>query len=236
MGINVDQTIEWHEEECQRCEKYLRDALEVGNGNVILINHQNLFSLNFKIGILKWRANLGSPKQYFNRVVDTTRDAFTDISIYLDEFRIEKMFYFQSASILSYLTGKKLTLPNYNTFDLDLEQKLILALANSLNGDKNNEEWKSLLDKSVPSRQNLMMKTYTLYYKLLFEDNLDKIDMLVEEGEELYRQRRKNSFYGGGPMYLGGGDFNDLALDYQLSAVLKYISYSGNSIHSWKWD
>lgn len=85
-------------------------------------------------------------------------------------------------------------------------------------------------------RQMLAADTYRTYFDLLgAHGDRERVDALVRVAEANYRKRARDSFYGGGPCYMGGGPDNPYVVDFQLSAILKHINWAGESIHKWIW-
>lgn len=90
---------------------------------------------------------------------------------------------------------------------------------------------------AVNRRQMLVAQTYRTYLDLLkTAGNEDQAEALVRIAEANYTKRARDSFYSGGPTYMGGGPDNRYVVDFTLAAVLKRTGWAGDTPHKWTWD
>jgi len=85
-------------------------------------------------------------------------------------------------------------------------------------------------------RQMLAVETYRTYFDILDTDgDVEAIEPLVRIAEANFKKRSRDGFYSGGPTFMGGGPDNPYVVDFVLSAILKKVDWTGDTIHKWKW-
>lgn len=124
--------------------------------------------------------------------------------------------------------------PSDRAADVLLEFKIIDALA----GRPWRDGFEDLITRlGSKKRQTLAAHTFRTYLDLLDAKGQSdhEIEPLVREAEVNYDKRRRDAFYGGGPAYMGGTDYNPYVVDFTLAAILKHLDWKGDSIHKWRW-
>lgn len=198
----------------------------------------------FDTALLRWRRG-DSPVADMKAVLATSGEMLAAISEWkLDHDTIcGKGDAWSLARYASYLLDQEVRLPDENLIgirqersqhpDVALDYHILDALAG--------REWRQgvaelLEDLAAKKRRMLAVQTYRAYLSLLEATGSgEQKEPLVRVAEENYNKRARDSFYSGGPTYMGGGPDNAYVVDFVLAAILKYIGWSGNSIHKWTW-
>ncbi len=190
------------------------------------------------VGLLQWRHRLGDPSFAFKSAIGVAEEA-------------------------SGFLGKKPSLsqlmPLFPTFYLAILLECEAAISGSIDsancaslvdgGCIEGQLDSRLLGKLVPwvperewpqgaprQRLRLLERSYQCYGELLLVES-DQRSLVTRKEEDLFLDRRKNSFFAGGAQVSGGGLDNSHVVDFVLAAVLKTIGASGLSeVHGWRWS
>jgi len=197
-------------------------------------NAGDIFRHNVMLGLIAWRKK-NDPSPYFNQAMD-------DISTYCEILSSKgaslSSMPLSTASLISSLVEREfefsLTCEIGEAADLYLDC-LVAAEIKGGAGSGSSEEAIGILAES--DRQALAARTYKVYFDILGEPSESPLlENLVVSASKNYSDRAKDRFYSGGQDINGGGKYNDIVVDYRLGAILKHVSYSGDSVHSWRWN
>ena len=94
-----------------------------------------------------------------------------------------------------------------------------------------------LIAKLLKSKRTLLAgETYRNYFALLNSgSDHAKGNALIMIGEGLFERRKKDSYFSGSDQTEGGGQENQLVVDYRLAAAIKQAGVHSNSPHAWIW-
>ena len=100
--------------------------------------------------------------------------------------------------------------------------------------DWNASLWEAGMVQMHKESSELAVSAYAFYRQVSQASNQDftKLEVMADE---LFRRRKKDSFFAGGVQTSGGGPDNDFTVDYRFAALSKRIGHAGNSIHAWRW-
>lgn len=95
--------------------------------------------------------------------------------------------------------------------------------------------WEVGMEAMHTRTSKLAVSTYA-YYQRVTQASKQDFPEFEATADELFRQRKKDSFFAGGVQTSGGGPDNDFTVDYRFAALAKRIGLSSDSsIHAWRW-
>ncbi len=236
MAMTPKEIIENREAGFQRALKGLSIGLETGDSFLVIFNYEQYFIDKLMQGLITWRIDAGSPKKYFNDAIAIANETIQYTKTVTPDFNVAKKFPFEIAGLLAFIIDEPYVSPEIDPKGVAFDRLLRYELVKSLHGAQNEKEWDTLLaPEKDKKRTQLAFNTYTVYKNMIFHPDNSEIDAFVNEGETLFRKRSRNAFYDGGPEYCGGGPYNDVSIDFELAAVMKFVGYSGPSMHRYRW-
>ncbi len=236
MAKTPIEMIRLHEDWFEGTRKGLSIGLETGNVFLTLYNYEGYFIGKLMQGLITWRIDAGSPMKYFVDAIAIANETIQYINTVTPDFNVATEFPFEIAGLLAFIINEPFKVPEIELKGLTFDRLLRYELVKSLHGAQNEKEWDTLLaPEKDKKRTQLAYNTYTLYKNMIFHPEYSEIDAFVKEGETLFRKRSRNAFYDGGPSYCGGGPDNDVTVDFELAAVMKFVGYSGPSMHRYRW-
>lgn len=198
----------------------------------------------FDTGLLRWRRG-ESPVADLKTALAISAEMRAAISDWQldDETLNGKGHAWNLVRYISLLLNQPVALPEERLVRVreDRSQYADVALDYHILDALEGREWRHGLAEplerlAAKKRQMLAVETYRTYFDLLEADgDEERTQILVKAAEDNYKKRARNSFYGGGPTYMGGGPDNPYVVDFTLAAILKHIGWSGESIHKWTW-
>lgn len=221
--------------------QWLRDSREVldlphvrADVGLFSENAGDIFRYNVGLGMIAWREG-GNPTPFFNQAID-------DISMCRDDLISRGMPVSKlpvvTATIIASLIDRQSQF-SLSPCELDFAGDLFLdcCLAKRLQDNPPDTEVQQGLDRlGKLKRQALAGRTYKTYFELLdMEASSSDLASAIAEAEANYSARRKDAFYSGGWDIEGGGQYNDIAIDYRLSAIAKFRGFPVASVHGWRW-
>lgn len=130
---------------------------------------------------------------------------------------------FERINIINYLIeGDKIEIERFHSDAPDVALDYLLGEA--LYGVDVNERWTQALGLLTGNKEaSLAVETYKNYWNILNKDIGDDVSLnsLKHLGIELFRKRKRDSFFSGAEQSEGGSEDNDYVVDYRLQAVLK---------------
>ena len=235
MAMKPIEMIDFLEESFTAVEKLLSIGRDENDFSKLCRGHNLRFQDKVMQGLISWRLNMNEAKKYLFQSIDVINNAIAELRNYESEYRIVEELYLETAIIISYLIDEKVDFLNYKDSKISKDRLADFEVAKRLTNRKYTLSSDFLVELKFPKREKLAFETYGAYFKLLLENNRDKLEEMVKNSEVLYLKRKRNSFYSGGLGISGGGPDNDVVVDFILGAVLKYISYDEDSIHKWRW-
>jgi hypothetical protein len=197
-------------------------------------NASSIFQYNMMLGMMTWRDG-DDPTSLFNEAID-------DIIRYRDDLASRGMttskLPLSTATILASLLDRQSAFL-LGPCELDFAGDLFLDchLAKRLQGLPPEPDVHKGFDRlGKLKRQALGARSYKTYFDMLEIDVASaNAGDTIALAETNYTARRKDAFYSGGHDIEGGGQDNDVAIDYRLSAILKHKGLTANSVHCWLW-
>jgi hypothetical protein len=192
-------------------------------------------------GLICWRRNFGSPVEVFAQGVDALVRGHDQLSTIASDKRVLLNIPVEQATIIAYLLGKTSPRLLMSFEDRDFPENPLDALLAKLLYDgswseKERLSWSKAIARLERSRRTkLAFETYSLYERLLFSES-SNVSELISTAETLYLKKAKDSYFSNGESSFGGGPDNEYVVDFRLSAIMKKVNYSGDSIHRWQWD
>jgi hypothetical protein len=199
----------------------------------------------FDIALHRWR-RAESPVAAMEAALATSKDLLAAITNWqLDDETLNGYGdVWNLVSCISYLLGQPVELPEQRLVGIrkDLSENAAdVALDYLVMDALEGQDWREGLAEpmgrlAAKKRQMLAVETYKTYFDLLdLNGDPERTESLVRLAEANYKKRARDSFYGGGPTYTGGGPDNPYVVDFVLAAILKHIKWSGETIHKWNW-
>lgn len=219
--------------------------LDQGNYAQVYQNLCMALEDHFDIALLRWRRG-ESPVADMKAALATSKDMLAAITDWqLDDETLNGYGdVWNLVSYISYLLGQQVELPEQRLVGIrkDLSENAAdVALDYNVMDALEGREWRGGITEqmgrlAMKKRQMLAVETYKIYFELLDStDNAERTAALVRLAEANYKRRARDSFYGGGPTYMGGGPDNPYVVDFVLAAILKHLKWSGETIHKWTW-
>jgi hypothetical protein len=209
------------------------------NIDTIFCNYNSYVTKNIDVGLIRWRRR-EDPRPDFLNGLSRAKEAISAFDEWNASPINKDAIDWNLARTIGWLMERTLPPVDYvselaaDAADVALDQLLVEALYDRPYRDQIAAPMAKLDRKA---RQKLSVVTHQCYFDLLdAAGDAPRMDALVAQAEANYTKRARDSFYGGGPTYMGGGPDNPYVVDWQLAAILKKIGWQGESIHKWRWD
>jgi hypothetical protein len=202
-------------------------ALESGNGELAVFNAGQVFKAYVMQGLITWRIGKNRAR-LLQRGVEAAQGVGQRINLSTLPTAALPL---ERSAIVATLIGVEHALVETNCLNADRLLDALIGNALLTTGDLSSTEVAEVNIQALPS--SIAQRSYRLYIDLLAGSLAP--EQGVRDGEELYHARKSDSFFSGGDEIEGGGEDNNLVVDYRLGAVLKKIGYCTDSIHAWKW-
>ena len=236
MALKPKEMIEFYEKVYNMAEQTIQIGRSKKNFLTLCDGYNEKFQKRLMQGLISWRMGFGGVKQYLHEAIEIANEALSELKDYSDnDSKIVENFYLEFAIVVGSLLEKEVAMLDYREAELSKDRKANFEIINALISNRYSIKEDFLEELKFQKRKKLAFETYSNYFNLIKEENLDNIKKLIKECEVLFFKRKKNSFYSGGPAIVGGGPDNDVVVDFVLGAILKYKSYEGESIHKWRW-
>lgn len=204
------------------------------NATLFSQNADNIFRYNVELGMFAWREG-GNPRPFFTEAID-------DLVMYRDDLASRAMTTAmlpnRTAVFIASLLGRQSEF-ELGECELDVCGDLFLDchLAKRLQGLPADEDVRAGFDQlRKAKRHTLAIGTYEAYFHLIgLNASSDGVEQSVGIAEANYAARRKDAYYSGGHTTEGGGESNELMIDYRLAAIMKYRCIDRDSVHRWRW-
>jgi hypothetical protein len=187
-------------------------------------------------GLIRWRCGIGSPVDPFKKGIAFFRQGLDKLQLATIAPAIrERNLPLEKASFMSFLVGETMFAPTAITLAADrlLDVLLVLGLSDAWD----DAAWETGVGQLKKLKGTaLAIETYSNYRHLLRHANDGDIESAVATGTNLFQKRKSNGFYSGGVSTCGGGPDNDIAVDYELAAIMKKVGCRSESIHQWRWE
>lgn len=225
--------------QASRAEGGLSSAKVNGNYELFALNARQLFKSQLMQTLVRWRLKENPLPHLEVCLVNIFTNA--ELLVVLDETaEICSDLPIEKAMILAFLNDRKIDLRiDFSSVEVP-ERLLDYLLALTLFSGSITEEIQAEISRKTELLANnskciLASNTYQTYFEILsnFFKKLPFEDF-VSRAEELFKRRANDSFYSGSEQTEGGGQDNQIVLDYRLAAIFKKIGYTGVSVHRWR--
>jgi hypothetical protein len=203
----------------------------------IFANYSRIVRYHVQIGLNRWRRG-EDPRADFHAAIDQAELTLREIDIWQPTVESIDATDWNLIETIAWLVDRRIEVRRQSerierAIDLALGELLVDALYDR----PYRERVEPLLaELATKPRQELAAATYRTYFDLLDAGKGSaNVGGLISQAQKNYSQRARDSFYSGGPGYMGGGPDNPYVVDWELSAVLRKIRWMGDTVHRWKW-
>jgi hypothetical protein len=204
------------------------------NYHLLSLNSRQVFLSQLMQALITWRSG-ENPRSFIEQGVERGLESVKALLELDPEANLKNAFPIEKLQILAFLIDREIEVEKDCRSIEPPDRKLDCILAAILAGESissfNDAVAVELIRLSKVKRSALAAKTYQLYFDILKYEGVGEVDT----ADNLYRQRAVDAFYVNGYESEGGGLDNGLVVDYRLGAILKYLDYSGSSVHLWRW-
>jgi hypothetical protein len=221
-------------------QQWLRDSREIielpnvrEDVGLFSQNAGNIFRYNIGLAMIAWR-DACNPTTFLVEAIDdilTFRDDLISRGMTTSKLPLS------TATIIASLIGRQSEFSIDCQVDTAGDLFLDCILGKRLQGSPHDAVVaQGIAHLSELKRQMLAASSYRTYFDLINRDKgSPDVQDLIASAESNFTARRKDAFYSGGLDIEGGGQYNNIAVDYRLSAVMKYRGLLSSSIHHWRW-
>lgn len=204
------------------------------NYHLLSLNSRQIFLSQLMQSLITWRIG-ESPCLLIEQGVERGLESVKALLELDPEANLVTAFPIEKLRIFAFLVGRKIEVEKNCKLIEHPDRKLDCILAAILAGESISSYSDAiaveLIKLSKVKRSALAAKIYQIYFDILRCEGVGQVDT----ADDLYRQRAVDAFYVNGYESEGGGLDNGLVVDYRLGAILKYLDYSGSSVHLWRW-
>lgn len=227
--MNIEKTLAVFAAGISRAEKGIEVAGIKGNSQLLALNVRQYFKNQLASSLVLWRAER-DPTCELKSAVEVIFSGGTGLNASGCDVPIEK------AVLIAKLIGSNDRLLSRNAIDLSDEAMLDMELALTERGVPTSDLVNQTLTKlGSQKRTQLVSESYRTYFDIVSEKTKDRLPDLIKKAENLYEKRVGDEYFSGGERSEGGGEDNELMVDYRLAVALLKAGYATTSIHSWKW-
>lgn len=208
-------------------------AKSSGNYQLAALNCRQAFKYRLMKSLVEWRMGTDPSESLFEVLEGFVDDWATVLSVGGGEAKSADVPA-ERVAYVAYLIGKPCSI-NFSGEGLESDRLLDFVLGDGLHNSWNGELWEQGIEQLCQAGSDLAVRTYELY-KAVVDASASGLPALSHQGESLFAKRKSDSFFSGGDQTEGGGDDNNVTIDYRLAALLKRASFDGTSeVHIWKW-
>lgn len=229
MAQTTNQMIELFERQSARSNKGLSAAVVSSNYQLAAVNCRQGVKARLMRALIQWK-NGDSPHDLLRETMSFHCDAIDAMkringNAKLTDSSIERV------GFCAYLVDA-----NWTPFDLDgFESDRLLdgVLANQLFDRFDKTCWERGMTSLRDCGSSLAIATYSCYFELIHSLPQER-PAIVAKLEDLFAERKTDSFFSGGDQTEGGGADNDVVVDYRLGALAKQVGVQWESRHCWR--
>jgi len=256
MPLTASETVAFYGEQAARSGKGIAVALERNDFFLAQLNYNGLLNERLMQGLIQWRHQLGDPSVPFSLAIDELSNAYSVLErLGGGQYPIWEGFHFHDLELIEFLVGRECSseiadevIQGWNGKPRDFADTMLsMALLHALCTGDLSPRWNELMSAaSGNKRMKLLAETFQEYGRIITcaarGDGPAAIDA-VEHCGELFKKRKRDSYYSGGTSVFGGGLDNNFVVDYPLAALVKrfvpkealFRLSSDAAIHLWRW-
>ncbi|MGU3305566.1 hypothetical protein ACLBW8_04775 [Pseudomonas sp. M5A4_2d] len=237
--MNSTESVQFFAKQTATFEDGFAHARKSGNYHLLSLNARQVFLNRLMQALITWRMR-ENPHALIEEVVDRGLESLNALCELKPEANVANAFPIEKLRMVAFLIDREVKTKKewqpIESPDRNLDYLLGMILTGHPLNSLNNAIDVDLGKLFATNRSVLAAKSYQLYLDILSVGEVtEEVGGLVDEADDLYRQRAGDAFYTSGYEVEGGGLDNGLIVDYRLGAVLKYLNYSGSSAHAWRW-
>jgi len=210
-------------------------AKESGNYQLAALNCRQALKTRIMQGLISWRSG-NNPTPPFEQAVSRFAEDWQTLTAIGGESAALSDAGYEQVYFIAYLLDQPLPFSAQSDAAerMQCDRMLDAVLGQWLFEDWNASLWEAGMVQMHKESSELAVSAYAFYRQVSQASNQDftKLEVMADE---LFRRRKKDSFFAGGVQTSGGGPDNDFTVDYRFAALSKRIGHAGNSIHAWRW-
>lgn len=211
----------------------MQAAKDLGDYYLATINCGEAFKCRLMKSLIEWRMGT-DPSESLAEVVDGFAHDWETVCTIGSGNAKSADVPAEREAFVAYLIGKPSS-TEISSEGLDSDRLLDFVLGCWLFESWDDELWEQGTQQLRQAGSDLAIRTYELY-RAVVDAERGGLSALSQEGEQLFAKRKSDSFFSGGDQTEGGGDDNNVTIDYRLAALLKRAGFDGtNKVHVWKW-
>ena len=231
MAMNAEQMVAFFGRRTISVRGGLEIALAKDDYQLAAFNCRQLVKCHLMQALITWRLGR-DPSTFVRDAVHACDHGWAVMSRIGGDQARQSDAPFEIASLLAFLVNENRPAPC--TDGLHCERLLDAVLSGSLSGTWDADCWANGVTQLRAVGSPLAIATY-LCYERLVSCRPDEVATLVNEGTQLFTQRRKDEYYSGGVQTEGGGPDNAFTVDYRLASLAKAKGHASDGIHTWRW-
>ncbi|WLH54021.1 hypothetical protein [Pseudomonas tolaasii] len=237
--MNITESLQFFAKQTATFEEGFAYARKNGNYHLLSLNARQVFLNRLMQALMTWRMK-ENPRALIEEVVDRGLESMSALFELKPEANVASAFPIEKLRMVAFLIDREVETKKEWQLIESPDRNLDYLLGTILTGHPltslSNAIAVEVGKLFATNRSALAAKSYQLYFDILSVDGVKgEVDGLVDEADNLYRQRVVDAFYSNGYEVEGGGLDNELIVDYRMGAVLKYLNYSDSSAHVWRW-
>lgn len=233
MALTPSEMVSFFDEQAKRTRLGLTAAQSSGNYQLAAMNCRQAFKCRLMKGLIEWRMGTDPSASLSEAANGFTNDWVTVLAVGNGDGNFADVPA-ERISFVTYLLGKEPSIDR-STVNFESDRLLDVALGDCLFDSWNRKAWEQGMQQLRQAGSDLAIQTYELYKAVAHAAAAD-LPALSQEGKKLFAKRKSDSFFSGGDETEGGGEDNNVTVDYRLAALLKRAGFDGTSeVHAWKW-
>lgn len=233
MALTPSEMVSFFGEQTKRTRLGMTAAQSSGNYQLALMNLRQAFKCRLMKGLIEWRMEI-DPSDSLSEAANGFADDWATVLAVGNGDGESTDVPVERVAFVAYLIGKPPSI-DVSSEGFESDRLLDVALGNWLFDSWNGESWELGMKQLRQVGSHLAVQTYELYKAVAHAAEAD-LPALSQEGEKLFAKRKSDSFFSGGDQTEGGGEDNNVTVDYRLAALMKRAGFVGTSeVHAWKW-
>ncbi|WP_152052056.1 hypothetical protein [Tautonia marina] len=233
MALKPSEMVSFFGEQTKRTRLGMAAAQSSGNYQLAAMNCRQAFKCRLMKSLIEWRMGI-DPSDSLSEVVEGfVEDWAIVLAVGADDADSGDVPA-ERVAFVAYLVGKPRSIDVLSA-NFECDRLLDLVLGNWLFSSWDCELWEKGMKQLRQAGSDLAVRTYELY-KAITNAAASDLPALSQEGESLFAKRKADGFFRGGDQTEGGGDDNNITIDYRLAAILKRSGFVDEErVHVWKW-
>ncbi|MEW4571168.1 hypothetical protein AB1L88_25130 [Tautonia sp. JC769] len=233
MAMTVSEMLDFFRGQIQRSQRGMDAAKSTGIYPLAELNCRQSFKCRLMISLIEWRNGI-DPSNSLSEVAAGFADDWAKVVAVGGDKAKTTNVPAERLAFVVYLIGKPCFI-DVSSDGLEGDRLLDLVLGDWLFDSWNGKLWENGMAQLRRAGSDLAVRTYELYKTIIDAAGSD-VTALSHEGERLFAKRKSDAFFCGGDQTEGGGNDNNVTIDYRLAALLKRSGFhDASGVHVWKW-